>query len=76
MHVAFVFLVKLLCQSTSLLTFLLFSPYPMKEVSEQKAGQLFGCWRRLTHHTQVLHLVDVLVLSPMEGVCDLVSLER
>lgn len=40
-HAAFAFPIKL---SPSLLAFLLFSPHPAEEGSEQGAGWVFGCW--------------------------------
>lgn len=35
----------------SILSSLLFSPYPTGDGSEQDAGVVFGCWLRSTHHS-------------------------
>jgi len=50
-HQSLTFLIKLsLSQSMSMLVFLLFSPHPMGDGSEQDAVVVFGSWRMSAHH--------------------------
>lgn len=51
---AFTFPIKLsLSLFMSLLVFLLFSPHPIGEESDQEVGWVFGCWPSSTHHRDI-----------------------